>query len=79
MTATLLTASDSAFAIDLPKETLRIRALELDREISELSEFLYDDYGDSVDQLGIEKVRELERKLGDLEDQRSLIWEADIH
>jgi hypothetical protein len=36
---------------------------KLTRDCDDLSEFLLNDYGDSVDQLGMERVRELEAKL----------------
>lgn len=36
--------------------------LEIEIEISELGEFLYDDYGGTVEQLGAEKTRELEER-----------------
>jgi predicted HAD superfamily Cof-like phosphohydrolase len=43
--------------------------LDLVDQIDSLSEFLYDDYGDTVDQLGIDKTNELESDLKDLKEQ----------
>ncbi len=43
--------------------------LDLLDQIDSLSEFLYDDYGNTVDQLGIDKTNELESELKDLRER----------
>jgi len=44
-----------------------MRSIEdLHDEIDQLTEFLYDDYADTLKQLGKEKTEELERRLHDL-------------
>lgn len=83
MTAKLVKIKDEsgAFKIKLPlseSKKLQRRGLELDKKISDLEEFLFDDYGDSVEQLGIEKVRELESELRAMKDERSEIWAREI-
>lgn len=56
------------------EETTNLRKLEeelfgLETEINELSQFIYDDYGDTVDQLGISKTSELELHYSKLKGQ----------
>lgn len=61
--------------IETPEETSNRQHFErynaLSARIDELTEFLYDDYGDTVDQLGTEKVAELEAEYRSLKEQRS--------
>ena len=45
----------------------------LNNQINQLEEFLFDDYGDTVAQLGIEKVRELEAELKELKTKRAAL------
>ncbi len=81
MTATLQLPSATAstqgeLSIAIPP-TWEERKISLQNEISELEEFLYDDFGDTVAQLGIEKTRELETKLATLQDALSAMYAAD--
>ena len=61
--------------METPEETSNRLHFEkynkLSDEINELEEFLYDDYGDTVKQLGREKTAELEAKYNALRKQRS--------
>ena len=45
----------------------------LRNQIDSLGEFLYDDYGDTVEQLGMEKTRELELEYQELKDKLSTL------
>jgi hypothetical protein len=42
-------------------------------KIDSLSEFLYDDYGDTVDQLGIERTNELELEYKSLKERLDIL------
>jgi len=42
---------------------------ELYREANSLEEFIYDDYGDTVDQLGMEETAKLEQRFKQLQDE----------
>jgi len=85
--AAKLAQSKLEFMIEEPKET-DIRELEnqlfaLETEAEQLSEFIYDDYGDTVYQLGIKKTNELELDLSGLKDRcneiKQQIQEIDQH
>ena len=56
--------------METPTETERRVAenllFTLEREAENLSEFIHDDYGDTVEQLGMEEVKKLERKLEEI-------------
>ena len=47
---------------------------QLINRINSLSEFLYDDYGDTVEQLGLEKTMELEKEWEEL---KAKLWEME--
>ena len=61
--------------IETPTETERRTAEKvlnaLQNEADSLSEFIYDDYGDTVDQLGMEETAKLEQKLRQLRNEIS--------
>lgn len=61
--------------METPTETERRMAenllLTLEREAENLSEFIYDDYGNTVDQLGMEETAKLEQKLRQLRNEIS--------